>query len=381
MKKVIRGIFVTLALPFIFAFLYLLVLKKKPLKLKKEITQTRRWYKTQIKGVRCARGAKYYAFAKKGVDQDKLVISFSGGGAAFNKKTAKKPNSLVKMLYGGKGYYFKNCSPLFQLLMNGLLAENEIQNPFNDWNYIYLPYASADFHTGRNKKFPCGGKKVNMTGFYNIGAALNKLVPYFKKEGIKEILIKGDSAGAFGCVAWTEDIIKMFPSLEKITVYSEGSQLRSPNWHDTAKDLWGAEEKQWSCIGKDGKLLTDWLKRADAATNKKVVWLHSNSTYDRVLSEYQNALNFGKLELTKASMENYHKCLIEDIKELLDSGINYHCFICDYEKDKQGSTVHTFFRSNKLLYEDKTDGITLAQWLTDCVCNEKLYNVGIELLV
>ena len=379
MKKVIKYIFITLALPFLFLFLYILVLKKKPVKLKGEIKENNKWHKKRIEGVKCSLGAKYYAFAKKGKEKDKLVVSFSGGGAAFSKKTATKPNSLIKMLYGRSGYYFANCSSLFQLLMNGLLAENDIQNPFNDWNYIYLPYASADFHTGRNK-LACGRKKVNLTGYYNIGTALKTLIPYFNKEGIKQILIKGDSAGAFGCVAWTEDIIKMFPSLEKIVVYSEGSQLHSPIWRDVAKDIWNAEEKQWSCLGEEGKLIVDWMKRADAVTNQKVVWLHSNSTYDRVLSQYQNAMNFGELDLTRESMDNYHKYLVEDTKELLNSGINYHCFICDYEMDAKGSTVHTFFRSKKLLYETKINGITLAEWLTDCVCNEKLYNIGVELL-
>ena len=86
---------------------------------------------------------------KKGRDraENKLMLSFCGGGVSFSEFTAARPNRM-----GTKEkqvYYALEAEPADLLLRTGTNGRSK-KNPFRDWTVVVLPYTTGDFHCGQN---------------------------------------------------------------------------------------------------------------------------------------------------------------------------------------------------------------------------------------
>src|SRR5512135_1050366 len=155
------------------------------------------WYRLPLPPGRglCSEGSPYRGWVKKGSSR-KLIVCFDGGGVAYDEFTAARPIILT----GRQGFYFPKVSFLNDLLHGGILAANDPQNPFNDWDALQLGYATADFHVG-NTDFPYTGLKGESRVLHHCGkcntAALLELAGEVFPE-TEQLLITGESAGAFG---------------------------------------------------------------------------------------------------------------------------------------------------------------------------------------
>ena len=68
--------------------------------------------------------------------------------------------TLWRMLRKKDAFYFPRIDWIQELMNSGILAGQDARNPFNDWNFILLPYTTGDFHA------------VNKGNFYNVGLEL-----------------------------------------------------------------------------------------------------------------------------------------------------------------------------------------------------------------
>ena len=107
-------------------------------------------------------------------------------------------------------------------------------NPFKDWSFIVIPYATGDFHAGTG--IYEGKKKVYHTGYNNYSAFIEKIKPYVGEPDT--LLVTGFSAGGFATSLLADDVIDRFPSAGNVTVCVDSSLLLYDGWHDTAVDLW-----------------------------------------------------------------------------------------------------------------------------------------------
>jgi hypothetical protein len=76
----------------------------------------------------------------------------------------------------------------------GLWNRADINNPFKDYNYVYVPYCTADFHSGNSPRSPITGR--SHVGAANYTAFLDRLVPTF--AAAEKVVLSGSSAGGFG---------------------------------------------------------------------------------------------------------------------------------------------------------------------------------------
>ena len=126
-------------------------------------------------------------------DSDKLLIFLDGGGACFNELTcAFNLNSF------GEDNFYDRIESENSLILNRINPENQ----FAGWNFIFVPYATGDVHSGNNAsaEVPNGGPDGQaMVGRNNISVILNDLKTYFDNNGgLSEIVFAGSSAGGFG---------------------------------------------------------------------------------------------------------------------------------------------------------------------------------------
>lgn len=364
-------------------FFRLYVKTKSAHEFKGALERPYRWYRKKLEGCQCSDGSPYYVYYKKGA-ANKLVVYFSGGGMSWNEFTAARANTLEGMLNGEEAYYFPAVASYLDLLLTGILSPKaDKRNPVREWNFVYIPYASADLHMGRGD-FPYTGLDgqahiLHHHGAINVEAALKNLPPEFAAP--EKLLIAGESAGAFGCVAHAPAIAAMFPESE-VTVYSDGSQLQAEGdfWQRTARDVWLADEDIYGSFDSDGQLIADLFKRADSLMGGRALLLHSNSRFDDTLTPFQNKIRTGEFILNEASLTSFHSGLCSAVHELSGELPRYRYYICNHDFNPEtGATAHTISRWPKRYYDD-ADGISLARWLGDAIEKGDCPNLGADYL-
>lgn len=151
----------------------------------------------------------------------KLIIYLDGGGACFNEITCFL-NS------------FKFDEMDFDELINssgsqgsvGIFNRNSTNNPFKDWNFVYVPYVTGDVHSGNNPSadIPNGLSNQKMVGYNNITEVLKDVSPFFEEKGISEVFLSGASAGGYGTLINYNQVAEYFPELD-ISMIADSSPM------------------------------------------------------------------------------------------------------------------------------------------------------------
>lgn len=347
----------------------------------------RRWYRVPVPEGISGDGSSYHIYMKKAASEH-LCIFLSGGGVAWNEYTAARPVTGGKVAAGMPNYYWNNLRPFTQI-MNihiGITEASNPMNPFNDWNFIVITYATGDFHVG-NTEFEYeseDGKKeiVHFHGYTNFHSAMKKAREFFPDPD--KMLIAGDSAGAFAVPALAGEIADdYYPDCSDITLFSDSGQLEYKHWKRTVRDVWKTDPKIWKPLHSTNITL-DWYENLYKTHGQRFKYLYATSTHDYLLSAYYNDITYKKYASDKAVREAFYSDMKEMISGLKNITPEFGLFINNW-RNKQviktglvGGTVHTAVRQlnfhNKLPF-----GITMAQWLSDAV-NGNIYDVGTELL-
>lgn len=186
----------------------------------------------------CAFAGDDYSFYFKKGKSDKLVILFNGGGACWNSTTC-----LASLKSPAPAYVpsdeFPNSNPLLQ---DGVLSLTNPDNPYKDWNIAFLPYCTGDVHFGsKDTAYPVAPgvtKTIRHHGFDNFLYAREWLKERLedkhshkhqhenrrdKDKGLKQILVAGSSAGAYGAVLNYPYIKEAFPNARGYLLADGGS--------------------------------------------------------------------------------------------------------------------------------------------------------------
>jgi hypothetical protein len=390
MKNLLRYGLIGLLSPLFATYYALFVIFKGARKYPGSFPRRHRWYVLQLPvgSARCSDGSPYRIYLKRGAT-NKLLVFFSGGGVSWNEYTAARPMTVLRMLSGKDSYYIPGAPAYLQLLNRGILAAQDAKNPFNDWNVVVLPYSSADFHVG-NHEFPYTdlhrrSRLLYHWGAHNVNAALEAARSAFGTPD--QLLIAGESAGAFGCVAAAPDVARHFPDCQKIAVYSDSAQLFCPQWEAIVRNVWKADPGLADCMHSGGNLILDWFEWLYQQMGDEVVYLQYCSLYDATLSIYQNKMNHDTFALDSRALAEFHRHLVETLQTLSGKIPSYRYFVSDLDKNqKDGSTDHTVSRGGKF-YRTTAQGLSVATWLSDAVNGDRAtgvsqrYHVGEELLI
>ncbi|MDR3276504.1 MAG: pectinacetylesterase family protein, partial [Treponema sp.] len=275
--------------------------------------------------------------------------------------------------------YNPNIGPIHEIGLDGILAKNDRNNPFNDWNFAALPYASGDLHMG-DKDFPYtatdGSKCIcHHHGLRNLDALLKLAVETFPHT--KTLLITGSSAGAFGAVANAPRIARAFPQIQRTVIFADGAQGRYPGWKQVLRDVWNADPLYVDALDDEGRLIKVLFEQAWKALGDQAVYLHSNTTHDGVLCGLENAMNRGRMDTSPEALDFFNAALREDTAALAAELPRYRYYVTNYRRNpKTGVTGHTFIGGRLFTRAAMEEGRTLARWLDDAVNRDILVNAG-----
>ena len=306
-------------------------------------------YRVYPEGCVAGNKAAYHGGVRIGTNPEKLIVYLNGGGLAYDAYSAARPQNLFYAPGDGNEHYFINDAEWMgdYFLMDGLNADRE-DNPFRDWSLIHLSYTTGDFH--------CGGTP-------------------------KELLIMGSSGGGFGASVLADDIIRQFPSAQKITCVIDSSLLLA-DWPRIARDVWKAPAHVQERLVSDN-FTVDNLAALHRSYGDQLNYMFISSIRDALLSEAQSGLDGTHMTVNRGSGVKYAQDLKKMCAQLTEAvpGIGLYLFespVGDPHYDQYDLTAHCVL-DKRHMFEMKSDGQTAAEWIADGM-NGNITNRGMALL-
>ena len=346
-----------------------IILKKTVLVKHPELTgepEVGKWYRITPEGTKSSDGSEWHGLIRLGTE-NKVVVYFFGGGVSITGETSE----------GGKEFYATTAG-IQDFVASGGIGSDTEANPFKDWTFLVLPYATGDFHSGTGEyHYTDGGKEktVYHNGYNNYAAFIETAKQYVGEPDT--LLITGFSAGGFATSLLADDVIDRFPSAENITVCVDSSLLLYDGWHETAVNLWQSP-KEISDRLTTNNLVLDSLTALYNKRGDSVKILFDCSYRDDTLMQYQSYINTGKMDQTKALGDQFQKDLDKMVADLQENipGVGIYIWRCGEDADT-GNTQHTSISSN--VFDALEDGVSVADWIYAAV-NGDVQTHGLELL-
>ena len=150
----------------------------------------------------CSRGTPYSFFVKRG-SVNKLLMYYQGGGACWDYFTCQ----FIVTFKESVDLVGDNPSNGTHV---GLDDQTNPNNPFKDWNVVFVPYCSGDVHLGdAEATYTSGANSVTIQhrGFANAKVAEKWAREHFVNP--EQVFVTGSSAGAYGALlhgAWLERV-------------------------------------------------------------------------------------------------------------------------------------------------------------------------------
>jgi hypothetical protein len=325
-----------------------------------------KWYRITPAGTKSSDGSEWHGLIRLGTE-NKVVVYFFGGGASINGYTSER----------GKEFFATTAS-IQDFVASGGIGSDAEENPFKDWTFLVLPYASGDFHSGTGEyHYIDGGKEkiVYHNGYNNYSAFMDAAKPYVGEPDT--LLVTGFSAGGFGTSLLADDVIDRFPSAKNITVCVDSSLLLYDGWNETAVDLWQSPEEISDRLTTDNIVL-DSLTALYEKRGDSVKILFDCSYRDDTLMQYQSFINTGKMDKTKALGDQFQADLFKMVAGLQENIPGVGIYIWNYGEDSEThNTQHTIISSN--VFDKLEDGASVADWIFAAV-NGDIGNHGLALL-
>lgn len=344
--------------------------------------EPKKWYRVPLSSGMSGDGSEYHIYFKKGLT-DHLVIFLSGGGLAWNEYTAARPVTGGRVASWSPNYYWSNLRPFTQIMnINvGITRTDTPRNPFDDWNFVIITYSTGDFHIGSND-FPYqdedGTSRIlHFHGFANFTESMKISRQYFPHPD--QLLIAGDSAGAFAVPALTGTIMEQYyPDCRNVTLLSDSALLLYDGWKRTVSQIWKADPALCDAIHTEN-ITADWYEMlVHRIGTERCRFLYASSTHDYLLSAFYNDI-ISETYDTDAAMQQAFYLQLRKMVQRLGAIAPFHYFINEFRhlSLSRGGTVHTCVRQPSFYM--KNGEKSMADWLSDAVCGNP-YNVGMSLL-
>ena len=158
------------------------------------------WVKIEPPGVVCGNNSQYKLFANFSDKSDNLVVVFEPGGACWDY-----PSCTGKEGIRGAANPDGIPDDHWELapFISPFLSRFDDTNPSRDWNMIYVPYCTADVHTGNNIVTYTDAIEPPVEFHHDGHDVIKKIVSYLDDSftHVPKLLVTGCSAGGVGSLA------------------------------------------------------------------------------------------------------------------------------------------------------------------------------------
>ena len=324
------------------------------------------WYRVTPENAKASDGSEWHGIFRKG-SENKVVVYFFGGGVSITGETSE----------GGTDF-FATTMTAQDFVAQGGIGSMADENPFRDWTFIVIPYASGDFHTGTGEyHYIKNGKEkvVYHNGYNNYSVFIEEIKEYVGEPDT--LLVTGFSAGGFATSLLADDVIDRFPTAQNITVCVDSSLLLYDGWHDTAVNLWKSP-KEISDRLTTNNIVLDSLTALYEKRGNSVKILFDCSYRDDTLQQYQAYIDSGKMDKTKELGDQFQQNLKNMVKGLHENIPGIGIYIWSFNQDEvTRNTQHTIISSN--VFDKLGNERSVCEWIYGAVMGD-VQTIGLELL-
>ncbi len=308
----------------------------------------------------CSHGDPYHFFVKRG-SLNKVVMYYQGGGACWSYNTCITLGVFDQDVNPSGSDNPNNTTTGFGDLTNP-------NNPFKDWNIVFVAYCTGDIHFGDSLP-NYGGNTIRHRGWHNARIAEKWAREHFVAPD--DLFVTGSSAGAYGAFFNAPLHIDVWPSARTSVIADAGNGIITPDFLTTPNygfQMWNFEEHLPTNIPgvlesiSDGTGIPAFTK-AVADFYPDAWWAHYSSSYDggtggqtgfyNVMKNPNNILEW--LNWWHKSCEWNSAMVTQAHATSAQIPSNYRYFI------GTGSR-HTMYGSNKV-YTDNTSGTLIVDWV------------------
>jgi hypothetical protein len=155
---------------------------------------------------------------------NKVIVDFIGGGACWDAVTCSMVNDHFHAEVESIPLRFA-IPP--DNVPHGIYDHTRAENPFADWYHVVVPYCTGDLHWGDSvvtyAKGTANELTINHKGAINARAVLRLVYDNFSAP--EQILVTGSSAGSYGSVLWSADVMNHYPNAEVFQVGDSGAGI------------------------------------------------------------------------------------------------------------------------------------------------------------
>jgi hypothetical protein len=212
------------------------------------------WY--SVPGTNCRDGSEAGLFIRF-AGSNRLLIYFEGGGACTTAGFCNFNPANVNQVLSGTGETVLGSAAgavagrqqpgAYQNgQVTGIFSADNRDNPFHDWNMVYIPYCTGDVHFGTRRAATVPGVAAPQmfVGYRNAQTFIGRLVPTFE-AGLERVIVTGSSAGSFGAALNFSMISDAF-GVQADAILDSGMPFDDEFWptclQKTWRDLFGLDE-------------------------------------------------------------------------------------------------------------------------------------------
>jgi hypothetical protein len=303
---------------------------------------------------------------------DKVVIYLEGGGACFHADSCLINDVFLNFGETAFGAWKAATGSA------GIFDSSRSDNPFADWNVIYVPYCTGDVHAGDKAHVDVPGGPTNQmfVGWRNMAAYLQRLVPTFANA--KEVVLTGISAGGVGASFNYHRVAAAFCRSQVTLLDDSGpvmsDQYLAPCLQQRWRDLWNLDATLPSdcagCFGADGGGMVNYLPYLTAHHPNDQLGIVS-ANRDGIISLFfgYGANHCQGLSGISAGMSGstFEQGLMDVRARYILPSANWGSYLID-------STSHTWITA-LTFYSTTVNGVPLTKWVDDLVNHQTVYHV------
>jgi hypothetical protein len=336
-------------------------------------TPANQWQWVPFPEALCRDGSSTGIGVRINPNSDKLVIYLEGGGACFHGDSCLINDVLLNFGETAFGAWQAATGNA------GIFDSSRSENPFRDWNVIYVPYCTGDVHAGNKEHVDVPGGPTNQmfVGYRNMGAFLQRLVPTFSHAS--QVVLTGISAGGVGA-AFNYDRVAAAFCHSRVTLLDDSGpvmadQFLSPCLQQRWRDLWNLDSTLpadcTACRGPDGGGLVNYLPyltRKHSADQLGII----SANKDSIISLFfgYGANNCQGLHGVSAGMSGntFEQGLMDVRTRFIVPSSNWGSYLID-------SVAHTWITA-LTFYTTTVDGVPLTTWVDQLVNHQTVSNVS-----
>jgi len=317
----------------------------------------------------CSRGTPWVYFVRRGT-VNKLLVYYQGGGACWDYLTCEIVKTFKQTAGPGDNPALANT---------GFADLTNPENPFRDWNVVFVPYCTGDIHWGdaayEHTFTPFPGQPdphytpvtIQHKGFVNAQVAEKWAREHFVNPD--QIFVTGSSAGAYGAILNSLYLQEgVYPSSDFATLGDAGNGIVPQAFLEKQLSKWGIEKNLPKWIPALAKPVTE----LDASQ----LWAASANFYKlHRFANYATAYDGGN-----GGQVGFYKVMTNP--DNVFTWLDWWTVSCDWNQGMKKQVTaayagapanyryyigsgsrHTMWGSNKV-YTDTTGGVpTIVSWL------------------